>query len=49
MIELKFCKEFDWNNIEIIELNSFEEFFYFYVGNHDKGYIYDMKLIKEGM
>lgn len=44
MITLKFCKDFDWNNVEIIELNSFEEFFYFYQENHDKGCIYDVKL-----
>lgn len=45
MITLKFCKDFDWNNIEIVELNSFEEFFYFYMENHDKGLIYDVKLV----
>ena len=44
IISLKFCKEFNWNNIEIIELNSFEEFFYFYMENYDKGFIYDVKL-----
>ncbi|WP_310443750.1 hypothetical protein [Tissierella sp.] len=44
MITLKFCKEFDWNNVKIIELNSFKEFFYFYQENHDKGLIYDVKL-----
>lgn len=45
MIELKFCKGFDWNNIEIIKLNSFEEFFYFYLEHYEKGLIYDVKLI----
>lgn len=45
IISLKFCKGFDWNNIEIIELNSFEEFFCFYQENHDKGCIYDVNLI----
>jgi hypothetical protein len=43
-ISLKFCKGFGWNNIEIIELNSFEEFFYFYQENHDKGLIYNVRL-----
>ena len=28
IISLKFCKAFDWNNIEIVELDSFEEFFF---------------------
>ncbi|MSU01951.1 hypothetical protein [Tissierella pigra] len=44
IISLKFCKEFDWNSMEIIELNSYREFFIFYIENHDKGYIYDVKL-----
>lgn len=44
MIILKFCKDFDWNNIEIIELNSFEEFFCFFIENSEKGLIYDVKL-----
>lgn len=44
MITLKFCKEFNWNNIEIIELNSYKEFFIFYQENHDKGCIYDVNL-----
>lgn len=44
MITLKFVKEFNWNNIEIIELNSYREFFIFYQENHDKGCIYDVKL-----
>lgn len=43
-ISLKFCKGFDWNNIEIIELNSYREFFIFYQENHNKGCIYDVKL-----
>lgn len=44
MITLKFAKEFDWNDIETIELNSFEEFFFYYMKNHDKGCIYDVKV-----
>lgn len=44
MITLKFCKEYDWDNIEVIELNSFKEFFYFYIDNCEKGFIYDVKL-----
>lgn len=44
MITLKFCKELNWYKIEIIELNSFEEFFYFYQENYDKGLIYDVEL-----
>lgn len=44
MIVLKFAKEFNWNDIETIELNSFKEFFIFYQDNHDKGCIYDVKL-----
>lgn len=44
MITLKFCKGFNWNDIEIIELNSYREFFIFYMENHDKGIIYDVKL-----
>ncbi len=44
MIILKFCKGFDWNNIEMIELHSYKEFFIFYMKNHDKGLIYDVKL-----
>lgn len=47
-ISLKFCKDFDWSNIGIIELNSFEEFFYFYQENHDKGCIYDVELKSRG-
>lgn len=46
MITLKFCKEFNLDNIEIITLNSFEEFFYFYKENYDKGCIYDVKSIE---
>lgn len=46
MITLKFCKGFDWNNIRIVELNSYREFFIFYMENHDKGLIYDVKLIE---
>lgn len=44
LIELTFCKEFDISNIEIIELRSYEDFFNFYIENHDKGCIYDVKL-----
>lgn len=44
MITLKFCKEFNLDNIEFIELKSFEDFFYFYQRNYDKGLIYDVKL-----
>lgn len=47
MITLLFCKEFNLDNIELIELKSFEDFFYFYQENYDKGLIYDVKL-KEG-
>lgn len=46
LIELKFCEGFDWNNIEIVELNSYKEFFIFYQENHDKGLIYDIELKK---
>lgn len=46
-IILSFCKEFDWNNVELIELHSFEEFFWFYVKNCEKGLIYDVKLVEE--
>lgn len=46
LITLEFCKDFDINNIEIVKLNSFEEFFLFYMENHDKGCIYDVRLIK---
>jgi len=46
MITLKFCKDFDWKKIEIIELNSFEEFFYFVKEHNEKGHIYDIKLIE---
>jgi|GEM_PF-6418159 len=44
-IILSFCKEFDWNNVELIELHSFEEFFWFFVKNSEKGLIYDVKLV----
>ena len=46
MITLKFSRGFDWNNIEIVELNSFEEFFYFYLEHYEKGCIFDVKLIE---
>lgn len=48
MITLKFCKNYDWNNIKIVELNSFEEFFYFVKEHNEKGHIYDIKLIEGG-
>lgn len=48
LISLKFCKGFDWSDIEIIELNSYREFFLFYQENHDKGCIYDVKLKQMG-
>lgn len=46
MITLKFCRGFDWYNIEIIELESYRDFFLFYIKNHDKGIIYDVELVE---
>lgn len=45
MIELKFCKGFDIKHIRIITLNSYEEFFKYFIENSEKGLIYDVKLI----
>lgn len=47
MIELKFIEGFDLSKIKIIELKSFEDFFNFYQENHDKGCIYDVKIVGE--
>ena len=44
-ITLKFCRGFDWYNVELVELNSFKEFFWFFVRNSEKGLIYDVKLV----
>lgn len=46
MIELKFIEGYDLTKTKIIELASFEAFFNFYLENHDKGCIYDVKLIE---
>lgn len=45
MIELKFIIGYDLTKTKIIVLKSFEDFFKFYMENHDKGCIYDVKLI----
>lgn len=46
MIELKFCKGFDASDILIVTLNSYEEFFKYFVKNSEKGLIYDVKLVE---
>ena len=43
MITLKFCKWHDWNNLEIFELKTYQEFFDFYVENAENGCIFDVK------
>lgn len=47
MIKLKFCKWYDWDNLEIIELETYKEFFDFYIENADKGCIFDVKINQE--
>ncbi len=47
MIKLKFCKWYDWNNLEIIKFASYKEFFDFYIENADKGCIFDVKINQE--
>ncbi|WP_157833846.1 hypothetical protein [Ruminiclostridium josui] len=43
MITLKFSKHHNWNNLEVIELKTFKDFFDFYIKNYNKGLIYDVK------
>ena len=45
MIEIKFIEGFDLSKTKIIELKSYQDFFNFYQENHDKGCIYDVKII----
>lgn len=43
MIKLQFCKWHDWNNLKVIELHSYKEFFEFFLKNHQEGCIWDVK------
>ncbi len=43
MITLKFCKWCEWQNLEIIRLKTYKEFFNFYVRNAERGCIFDVK------
>lgn len=43
MITVKFCKFHKWNNLEVIELKTFRDFFDFYIKNAKKGLIFDVK------
>lgn len=43
MITLKFCKWFEWRNLEVIELETYKDFFKFYVENSEKGCIFDVR------
>lgn len=42
MITLKFSKFHNWNNLEVVELETFKDFFDFYIKNSSKGLIYDV-------
>ena len=43
MITLKFCKWHEWQNLEVVELQTYKEFFEFYVENYEKGCIFDVQ------
>lgn len=46
MITFKFYVGFNKLNVRIIEVNSYKEFFDYYMENCSKGLIYDVKLNK---
>lgn len=46
MIILKFCKWHELKNLKIIKLRTYKEFFDFYIENHEKGCIFDVKLVE---
>ncbi len=43
MIKLNFCKWCKWLNLEIVELQSYKDFFRFYLENAEKGCIFDVE------
>lgn len=43
MIRINFCKWHEWQNLEVVELQTYKEFFDFYVANSDKGCILDVR------
>ncbi|OPX46414.1 hypothetical protein CLHUN_02300 [Ruminiclostridium hungatei] len=43
MIKLCFCKWHEWQNLEVVELKTYKDFFDFYIKNSGKGCIFDVK------
>jgi hypothetical protein len=43
MITLKFCKWCEWQNLEVVELETYKDFFEYYYKNSGKGCIFDVK------
>lgn len=46
VISLKYAIGFNWNNIEIITLDSYKQFFEFYVTHNEEGCIFDVEVCK---
>lgn len=46
VISLKYAIGFNWNNIEIIILDSYKQFFEFYITHNEEGYIFDVEICK---
>lgn len=43
MIVFKYCRNYDLDNLEVVELKTYKDFFDFFVEHYQKGAIYDVQ------